>query len=226
MPAIGPLIMGGSAVGASLLGRRSAQGASRLSPAEQAASRGQTEAAGTALGQSKSLFGMGMPQLQQAGRYFSTMARGNKAAMTQALAPDIENLQSVYGGTARTLARFLRGPEKDVQMAELERERAGQIGSLFRAARPAANTALANLGMQTAGMATGGAGTAGSIFGQQAGQAQASRFGGANLQSQAGEDFGSLIFNLLKMYSKSGRGGFGGGGRTTSLEEIGKVVPY
>ncbi len=169
---------------------------------EQAASAGQTGAAGTLNKNASALSGIGLPALQQSGGYFSQLAGGNRATMTQALAPDIENINSVYGGTARTLSRFLRpGPTQGVQLAESERDRAGQIGSLFRNARPQANSALANIGGSAISGSTSAATGAGGIFGQQAGQAQASRFGGAGLDFQSGQAFGGLLFNLLKQYS-------------------------
>jgi len=146
------------------------------------------------------LTGLGVPQLQQAGGYFSKLASGNRATMTQALSPEISQINSVYGGTARTLSRFLRGPTRDVQMAEGERQRAGQIGGLFATARPQANTALAALGSQTVGQGVGAAGAAGSLFGTQAKLGQEADIANAQLQSEAGQGFGGLLFNILKTW--------------------------
>lgn len=221
MPAIPAIISAGGAIGTSLLGRKSVQGSTQRSPAETAALTAQTGAANQLTEQSGQLSRQGMPQLQQAGRYFSTLASGNRGAMTQALAPDIESIRDVYGGTARTLSRFLRGPEKDVQLAETERERAGQIGGLFRGGRMGANTQLAGMGGAATGAAASGFGGAAGIFGGQAESGMRNRFGGADLEHQAGQDFGGLLFNILKMYSQQG----GSGGGKSPLPSRQTVMP-
>jgi hypothetical protein len=165
---------------------------------------------GNLQGTGSTLTGMGTPQLAQAGGYFSSLAGGNRATMTQALSPEISQINSVYGGTARTLSRFLRGPTKDVQMAEGERQRGGQIGSLFASARPQANAALAQLGGQEVGQGIAAQGTAGSLFGTQANLGQQADIANAQLQSQAGQGFGGLLFNLLKTFAKPGAAAAGG----------------
>lgn len=198
------LISAGGAIGGSLLGRKSVQGATQRSPEELAALQGQTGAANALTQQSGQLSAFGMPLLKQAGGYFSKLAGGNRGVMTQALSPEISSINDVYGGTARTLSRFLRGPEKDVQLAESERERAGQIGRLFGGARIGANTALGGMGEGATGAAASGFGGAGGIFGGQAALGQANRFGGAELERSVGSDFGGLIFNLLKNWGQKG----------------------
>lgn len=174
----------------------SAQRAATPSPQEQAGTQGQ-------LGLASGLQGVGLPATQQAAGYFSKLAGGNRATMTQALAPDISNINSVYGGTARTLSRFLRGPEKDVAMAGAEQQRAGQIGNLFSTARPTANAALAGIG-------SGATGQAGGLFGTAVSQGIASRDLGANITSQAGQGAGGLFMQLLQAYQKGKGTGFGG----------------
>lgn len=160
---------------------------------------------GTSLqGTGGQLTGMGIPQLQQAGGYFSSLAGGNRATMTQALAPEISGTNAIYGGTARTLSRFLRGPQRDTQLAETERERGGAIGNLFNTARPQANAALAGLGGQNVSQGTGARLGAGSLFGTQANLGQSADIANAQIQSQAGAGFGGLLFNLLKTFAKPG----------------------
>ena len=150
-------------------------------------------------GMGSNLAGIGMPALAQSGRYFSTLAGGNRGAMTQALSPEISNISDVYTGAGRSLSRFLRGPEKDVQMGELERNRAGQIGSLLAGGRGAANQSLANFGVAATGAAGSAYSGAGSIFGSQAKTAQDARIAEVQAQEQAGQGFGGLFFNLLKL---------------------------
>ncbi len=240
--AVPGIIQGGMALGSALFGRKSAQGATQRSPEETAALTAQTGAANAQTdlarqqtAQGGQLFRQGMPQVQQAGRYFSTLAGGNRGAMTQALSPEISSINDVYGGTARTLSRFLRGPEKDVQGAEAERERAGLIGKLFAGGRGPANAQLGamgagQIGAGQAGLASAASAnaSAGGMFGQQVASGQANRYAGANLERDTGADFGGLMFQLLKGYAskgKSGTGGFfptgGGGGFTAPSDSAG-----
>lgn len=160
----------------------------------------QIGAANTLKGQGSQLFGQGQGQLQQSGRYFSTMASGNRGAMAQQVAPEAANINDVYSGTAKTLGRFLRGPEKDVQTAELERNRAGQIGSLFTGGRAGANANLAGMGSSAVGAGVGATGGAGSLFGGAANTAQAAQVEENKQQQQAGQGFGGLFINLLKTF--------------------------
>lgn len=183
-------VMGGSAIYGAYQAHKASSKADALTANQTAL--GKTQAA-----QSQSLFKQGMPQLQQAGNYFSTLAKGDRAATTQALAPAVANINDVYGGTARTLSRFLRGPERDTQMAEAERERAGKIGSLFRDAPGEANAQLATMGGSEVSAGMGGASSAAGIF------SNAAQTNNQNeTQSrQAGSDFGGLLFDLLKNYA-------------------------
>lgn len=200
-----PSIIGAvGGIGGSLLGRKSVQASTQPSAEEKGALTAQTGAANQLTKTGKTFTDMAAPQLRQAGGYFSTLASGNRAATAQQLAPDVQNLNDVYGGTANTLSRFLRGPERGVQMAESERERAGQVSSLFRNARPQANSMLAGLGTSSAGIGAGATGGAASIFRGVSEQGSRNRLAGANLEHQAGSDFGDLMFNILKLYSGGG----------------------
>jgi hypothetical protein len=173
----------------------------------QGATQGQT-AAGTQLSQNAATqSAIGGPALGQAAGYFSKLAGGNRATMTQALAPQISDINSVYGGTARTLARFTRGPTAQVAQAGAEQQRAGQIGSMFSTARTGANAELAGIGQGALTGSTSAAAGAGGVFGQQAGQALQAGVAGGNMEMQAGAGIGNLLFNLMK----AGKGTAGGG---------------
>jgi hypothetical protein len=175
----------------------------------QSGSQGQTAAAGQLQQNAATQGTIGTSALGQSAGYFGKLAGGNRAVMSQALGPQISSLNDVYGGTARTLARFTRGPTQQVQMAESERERGGQIGSLFSTARTGANQALAGIGQGAFQGSTGAAAGAGSIFGQQVGQS----LQGEQMGMQAGAGVGNLLFNLLKMYK--------GGGQTPNVNAFG-----
>lgn len=171
----------------------------------QGALAGQNAAAGSLGSQGSQLSAFGTPLLAQSGRYFSTLASGNRGAMTQALSPQIAATNDVYGGTARTLSRFTRGPEKDVQLAENERQRGGAIGSLFGAGRAGANSELANMGATATGQGIGATGASGSLFGNVANTSQAAQIEQNKEQQQSGQGFGGLFFDILKSFTPLGR---------------------
>jgi hypothetical protein len=196
------------AIGASgALSYFSAKNASKLSPVEKQSQQQQLDASRALTSQGTQLSGYGMPKLQQAGNYFSSLASGNRAQTAQTLAPEVQNINDVYGGTQRTLSRFLRGPDRDYQMGELSRNRANAIGGLFRDARDKGVAGLVNLGQygtsQGTAALTGGAGIAGGV----SNTAMNNRYAGAQLQSQAGSDTAALIFQLLKAYATKAPGG-------------------
>lgn len=200
MPAAAiPAVIGaGGAIGGGLLNFFGAKKAGKPSAQEAAATRTQTGASEELASGGRALTGFGMPKLQQAGNYYSTLAGGNRAATTQALAPETGQINELYGGTQRTLARFLRGPDRDYQMGELSRQRTGALGSLFSGARARGVEGLVNLGQygvsQGAGMTGGAAGIAGDV----ARAGMQNRLTAADLQRQAGSDTAGLLFQLLK----------------------------
>ncbi|HEY9016317.1 MAG TPA: hypothetical protein VIM84_14785 [Gemmatimonadales bacterium] len=242
MPAAAiPAIIGAAgSVGAAGLGYLSSRKAGRQSPAELQAQQAQQGYQRELAGQGReltqtgrTLTQYGLPQLQQATGYFSKLASGGRGVTNQVLAPETERLNAVYGGTQRTLSRFLRGPDRDYQMGELARERAGAIGGLARDARQAGVAGLVNLGQYgvEAGRGFAGAGAnamsgAAGIASNVASQAGNARIAGADLQRQAGADIGGLVFQLLKGMSGRAGGRSGGGGFTIpSLPVTGGLPP-
>ena len=227
--AVPAIISAGGAIGASLIGRKSAGGAAKLSPAEQQAQTDQQGYQKELAGQGReltqtgrTLTSYGLPQLQQASGYFSKLASGGRGVTNQVLAPETERINALYGGTQRTLTRFLRGPDRDYQLGELSRERVGALASMGRSAREAGVGGLVNLGQygvnagqgfaQAGASALGGAAGIASNVSSQAGNA---RIAGADLQRQAGADIGGLLFQILKS------GAFGGSGKQTGTASPG-----
>lgn len=207
MPAVAiPAIVGAYSAWQS---HRDATNAAKLSPAEQQAQQTQLGASKALTSQASTLTNYGLPKLQQAGNYFSTLAGGNRAATAQALAPETANINDLYGGTQRTLQRFLKGPDRDYQMGELARQRTGQIGGLFAGARAQGVSGLVSLGEYGVGQGTSALGGAAGIAGSVAGMGQSNRIYAGQLQQQAGSSTAALILQLLKMYAgRSGGSGF------------------
>jgi hypothetical protein len=184
--ALPALIGAGGAIGSGLLGFFGAKKAATLTPVEQQAQSQQMGASKTLGDQGQMLTGYGMPKLQQAGTYYSGLASGNRAAVGQTLAPDVANINDTYGGTQRTLSRFLKGPDRDYQVGELARQRAGAIGGLFTGARQRGVEGLTSLGQY--GVSQGNAALSGAagIARGVGSDAMQNRYGGAQLQSEAG----------------------------------------
>ncbi len=214
------LMIGGSML-ASWLGSRSAKKKTQQTPQEAEAMGAQTGLARQLGSQGRQLFNMGMPALQQGSSYLRTLAGGNRAATSQLLAPDIENVNDVYGGAKKSLSRFLRGPEKDMQLGELERERAGGISRLFRDARPNAVSRLLDFGGDTTSQGMSAAGGAAGIHSGVQNSLFRNRYAGADLERQAGADYGNLFFQMMQMAGGGGGGG-GGGGKGTSWRGFGR----
>lgn len=209
MPAaVIPAIYAASAIGGGIASYKAAKAASKRTPEEQQALQTQTAASQQLLNQGRTLTNYGLPLLQQGGKYFSTLMGGNRAALQQQLAPDIANLNDVYGGTQKTLQRFLRGPDRDYQMGELARQRAGAIGSLFTGARDRAAGNVVNLGQYgVSGGTSALSGAAGVASNLGAGAFQ-NRVYGNQQTAQAGAGTAQLLFSLLQTYL----GQKGGGG--------------
>ena len=137
----------------------------------------------------KSLFNMGMPATQNAINYYSTILRGNRAAMQQATAGSAAQLTDVYRGAQRGLERQgVRGGEAATANAELNRDRANSIAQLTTGQQGGAAAALGQIGGQATGQAINATGDAGNAFNGVASQAaqQANYYTGNERSDMAG----------------------------------------
>lgn len=107
----------------------------------------------------KSSYSLGSPAYGKALSYYETLLGGNRAAMDQALAPETAQITDTFRGAAKNLDRQgVRGGEKTMAAAELNRDRANQLGQLRMGGRANAAGALGSLGLE--GMRTGFGGLA------------------------------------------------------------------
>lgn len=199
--------LGGGQLALSALGYF--QGRGRRKRAEQQEQQATTAQQGIATdftGFGRNFLRQAQPGFDRAQSYFTRLATGDRATMGAELAPDISAINDVYSGAARSMSRFLRGPEKDVQTAELERERTGKIASLFRDARPNAVARLLDFSTGQANMGTGLLRSSASIYGGIADRATMNRLGAEQDEADAGEAFGTTLSDLFRFYG-------GGGGR-------------
>lgn len=138
-------------------------------------------------------------------------ATGNRAALTRSVQPEIRSITDIYGGATKRLDRAgVRGVQRDVAEADIGREMAGRIASLYPGARSAAVAGLADLGTRRTAQGSADTATAGNLYGGLYSNARSERDFKTNLELQAGEQMGKFIFDLLKMRGPSGLSGKGG----------------
>lgn len=184
----------------------------RRSGAEKQALGAQTGALQQLTQQGGQLFGAGMGGVRPALSYYDTLLRGSRGAQAQAVAAPTAQLTDLYRGAARGIERSgIRGGGRDVALAELSRDRANQIGQLTTGVQPMAAGALASLGTNLTGMAQGPLGVAAGGYGQQAAGATADRGYRNQLLGGAGQDIGSLLFQVWRARGGSKPAGAGAG---------------
>lgn len=179
--------------------------------------------AGGFLGDSRSTLQSAGQAYGQAGSYFSPLLSGSRGAMDQALAPDRAAITDTYRGASNALSG-MRGGQRDLAQAELNRDRAGRLSLLAPTARAGAAQGMLQVGQGR----TGVGGTQGGIGTSLAGQSVAAHGGatspysslyqGAQQQdlarqhyaNQSGSAIGSMIFDAMKASGGRKAGGSAG----------------
>lgn len=105
---------------------------------------------------------LAMPGMQKAMQHYMDLASGDRNTMQSAIAPSVAAANSTYSGAQRGLSqRLAPGPQRDRAMADIYKQRAGQIGMMpFQAQEGAYGKMgdLANQGFQNAMTGYGQAG--------------------------------------------------------------------
>lgn len=150
----------------------------------------------------------GMQDLDTSGGYYRGIL-GSRAQATQAIAPETTTALNYYRGAEQSASRNLRGADRTNAMAELGRQKVGQLASYLPAARAGAAGALANLGF---GRLSGGfqAGQMGLQAATNAGALATGQFNmGSRIydqQKDAGKSWGGFLFDLAKSFPWGGGG--------------------
>ena len=207
-PAMPWIAKGAGILGGALFGKHEQNVAQQRSPEEQAALGG-AQSSATGLTQAgQSLFGAGLPAAQQSTGYWSTLLRGNRAAMAQATAAPRAAITDQARGQELSLERQgVRGGIKDLAKAQITRDTGSQIAGLTTGVQPMAAQQLGTLGTSLTGQGTSAMGQAGNIWGNLLGAGANNRYYARGEGAQAGAGMGSLIFDLLN--TKWGKGGGG-----------------
>ncbi|HEY6415241.1 MAG TPA: hypothetical protein VIX41_03350, partial [Acidimicrobiales bacterium] len=194
LPLLGQL--GGTALGG-WLGRRAEKRALTRSPEERLALQGAQGAAGQLTRTGGELIGQGRELIAGPANYYNTLLRGNRAAMTQAVAPGLAQLTDLYRGHGRDLDRQgVRGAARDVAVTDLNRERASRMAALVTGVQPWAAGQLGSLGSDV--LARGGPllGAGADVYANLLGQGQENRQKAMEIGGAASERWTRLLSEL------------------------------
>lgn len=224
MAAAAPFAMKAIPMVGSLVGGLFGKKLSGPSKEQQAGMDASQQASKLLSGYSQPLMSQGMGAVQQgmgnlgaASRYYQGVM-GSRGQALSHLNPEITQILDFYRGGSGSINRNLRGGSRDYALAEMQREKTGQLASLVPNARRDAAGNLGQLGgvygqLGTAlsGQGINAAGTSGQLGNQLFGMASDIQ----KQQTEGGKSMGGFIFDLLK--NIPGMGGSGGGGGSTGL---------
>lgn len=194
-------------IGGSALGGLAAKFFGKPSKPQQAGMAGTQAAAGQIGAMAPQLMQAGQQPLQQgtaalsqAGGYYNKLLSGDRAMARDAMAPEIATAMDYYRGAGAKASRTLKGPARDEALAELDRDKVGNLALMGSQARQTAAAGAERVGQAQSGIAA-------NLFGQ--GVNAASNAGwinnyafnqGSQIRDQereSGKGFGGLIFDLL-----------------------------
>jgi hypothetical protein len=226
MPAVPAIIGAGGAIGSSLIGSHAASEAMKLTPEERRAYDAQSGLADQMKSQGTKLFGTAMPALQNTLSYYQTlMGRGGRSAADALTAPARENVSSVYKGAARGLVKSgVQGGARDTALADLNREKAGQMSRLVTGVQGNAAQAQGGLAGNLIGSAGGFESGAGSLYGNMGDVAGKNKRLGLETGGKTASGFGGLMAQLMNIYG--GSKGKGATGKFGGITDLGGVNPF
>jgi hypothetical protein len=130
--------------------------------------------------ESAQLFNLSYPGLQTAESYYQSLASGNPSQIFQSIAPAVGQINSASQGAVQQIQQNMpRGGAEQLAVANVEQQRAGQIGNLGTQAYTSAPAALAQIAAGGVGLSNNAiassisASSAGSQSNQALMQAQA-----------------------------------------------------
>jgi hypothetical protein len=150
-------------------------------------------------------FSMAQPALAKAMSYYQTLATGNRGAVNGLLAPQYGQVTDYYRGAEKGIeSRSPAGPQRERAIAELYRQKAGQLGMMPMQARSDAvgklgemGTSLNQSGLQGYGLSAAALNSSGQNLGQLAQMQQGRQQGWVNFGSQLGTMFAPYLFGQM-----------------------------
>jgi len=188
------IFQGGAGVAGMIAAKKAQDAAQQLNPNQQAVWNGQQQVAGNAAGGAQQLYTQGQQLLSGPSNYYQALLSGNRAAMTQAVAPGIAALTDTYRGAIRGLDQAgVQGAQKAQAMSDLTRQRAGQIGSLITGVQPGAASALTGMGQNQLNLTPSLYQVGGGIYGTMGNQAYNQRVFANDVGTQTGSAIGQTV---------------------------------
>lgn len=201
-PVLGPAIGIGTSLFGGWLGSRQSGQQKEAWGAMKTSMNNLTGAGKQALGYAKDQYNLASPAYGQALTYYQRLLGGNRAQMNLATAGARAGVNDLYRGALGSLTRGrMRGGERDLATAQLQRDRVGKLAQLTTGVQPMAAEALGKLGLSGIDQARGFQNTGVSAFGQ-AGDIAAKGYDAASRQAQqsgaAWANAGKSIYDILK----------------------------
>jgi hypothetical protein len=202
----------GGMLGSSWLGSRKSQQEKDALAAQTAGMNQQTGMAKTLQDFSKNQFTMSGPAQKMALDYYTKLATGNRGTINEALAPEYGQISDIYrGGMAGAQSRMAPGPIRDQAIADMQRQKSGQMAMLPMQARAGGMKSLADFGQAgaQAGMqALSGASWMTSAASSGAGNLFNMAQAGNQRWSDMGESIGKIFLPWVLNQYGGGKGGF------------------
>lgn len=214
-------IKAGTMIGGSLLGKKlsgpSKEQKGAMQQTQQAAT-GLNQMAGPMASQGMGLTRQGAGDLGAASQYYRSIL-GNRQQARESLAPEMQTAMDFYRGAEGKAGRTLRGGSRDTALAELNRQKVGNMAMMLPQARARAAEGAAGVGGTLLGGGTNLAATGGNLASNAAYLNQGLFNQASQIRQQQGEGgkgWGSLLYDVAGMLpwgkGKGGGGGGGGGG--------------
>ena len=122
---------------------------------------------GSSVGTGQAQQGQGVSALQPSLNYYSALLSGDPTATAAAIAPTTSGIMSQYDTAYKNLTdNAPQGGQRSGNIANLQGQEAGSVGSVIQNVQPAAATSLANLGLGEASAGTAEQGTGQSALSQ------------------------------------------------------------
>ena len=202
MPVVPLVIMAGGAIISHYANKSAAAAAAKRSPEENTALSGAQTGAAKLQGSGAASIDTGVETQKPATNYYDTLLHGNRAEMSGAVAAPTAKITDVYAGAQRGLDQAgVRGAQKDVASADLNKNRAASISSLVTGVQPAAASALTSIGQTQQAQGAGMVGSSNNTYGNILGQGAQNRQQAAPAGTAAASAVGSLATTAAKVYT-------------------------
>jgi len=171
-------------------------------------------------GQGAGYLAQGGRSLQPAAQYYGNILSSRRGA-TESLAPETTTALEYYRGAEGKTRRTMQGGARDYALAELDRQKVGQLANMLPAARANAAQGMERIGGAYGQLGGTGIYGGGTMTGQGVNAASTAAYLGSGLFDQAsrlreqaiegGSKWGTILFDIAKQipWGKFGQRGSG-----------------